>query len=82
MSADINVMFCRRILSAVKTDVKKFDKTVNFKEPKHYIESPNTNGGIRWAYMNYRGFHWEGYADNAYDAMAQGWQAWLDQNIK
>jgi hypothetical protein len=70
---DINILFCRRLLVLTHEDVKKFYPAINLK----------TAAWVWCGTRDYWEFHgpdkyiWYGVADNAYDARAKGWGAWL-----
>lgn len=86
--SNINIMFSRTLLKAVMEEVKKHATADEIKQawvyhfdrdswefhgphrdqprPNYIVSKPET-------------FYWNGSADNAFDARAQGWQAWLDK---
>lgn len=69
---DINLTFCRALLKAVLADVKPHT-TVAERADAWVIKT----GRDSWEFHGPREFYWYGSADNAFDARAQGWQAWL-----
>lgn len=79
---DINIIFCRKLLELVHVDVRK-----------HYLTVKCENIGVRkllqlawvwkdgrdcWEFHGPGNYYWHGRADNAYDARAKGWNAWLE----
>lgn len=71
---DINILFCRTLLSSVMEEVKKMTTGVERKAAWVY----HFKGfGDHWEFHGPDKFYWHGSADNAYDARAKGWQAWL-----
>lgn len=69
---DINVIFSRKLLTAVMVDIKKLTSVVERKEAWVY-----DFGGDHWEFHGPDRYYWHGAADNAYDAKAKGWSAWL-----
>jgi hypothetical protein len=77
---DINVIFCRALLQAVLKDVRPrlpqgFELRDAWVYHSHFgweFHGPAVAPG--------RNFYWHGEADNAFDARAKGWQAWLNQH--
>lgn len=72
---EINIAFCRRLLELVHKDVKAFRPTINLKKDAwvwHFHKD-------HWEFHGPDEFYWHGSCDNAYDARAQGWTAWLEK---
>ncbi len=67
---DINVTFCRRLLSQVAVDVAKAGYKIN--KDASVIESSGY-----WFFEGPEDFYFECDADNAYDARYKGWTAFL-----
>lgn len=72
---DINIAFCRTLLARVMVDVKEQTTPQQRKDAWVYQTSLGT-----WEFHGPNKYYWYGSADNAYDARAQGWQHWLDEN--
>lgn len=70
--SDINVTFCRTLLKTVMADIKKITSPAERKAAWVYRFSLDGS----WEFHGPDRFYWYGRADNAYDARAQGWQAW------
>lgn len=77
--ADINTEFCRMLYKGVQEEVKLFDPTIKVSEAETYIAKAQRNGKGRWFTFKFRGFYWEGYADNAFDGKATAWQRYMAQ---
>jgi len=85
--SDINVIFCRHLLARIMADVRRYVTKEEVKaawvyrfSDGHY-EFHGPGRGPVTDPINSNGppnFYWYGPADNAYDARAQGWQAWLE----
>ena len=73
--ADINVTFCRKLLKRVMDDIKRLTSPAERKAAWVY----HFSSGDQWEFHGPDRFYWHGRADNAYDARAQGWQAWMDR---
>lgn len=71
MSSDINQAFCRTLLRVVMDDIKTITTAKERKTAWVY-----KFGRDHWEFHGPDGFYWHGSADNAYDARANGWQAW------
>jgi hypothetical protein len=70
----INISFCRALLSAVHRDVKAFAPEINLQKDAWVWCA----GRDHWEFHGPKNdFYWHGGADNAYDARAKGWSAWL-----
>lgn len=69
---DINSMFCRRLLTLALADIRPLTTVAERKEAWVYHF-----GRGHWEFHGPKGFYWHGDADNAYDARAKGWHAWL-----
>lgn len=70
MMADLNLAFTRALLRTVMDDIKLHTTAAERKAAWVY------HLGGQWEFHGPDGFYWHGRADNAYDARAQGWQAW------
>jgi len=71
--ADINISFCRSLLTAVGKDIKAYvPGTRIYKDAWVWCA-----GRDHWEFHGPENYYWHGSADNAYDARAKGWQAWL-----
>jgi hypothetical protein len=70
--SDINIDFCRTFLALVMTDVKQVTTTQERKDAWVYKCMKN-----HWEFHGPNEFYWHGSADNAYDARAKGWSAFL-----
>lgn len=76
---DINIVFCRRILSAVHVDVKGAFPKLNLRASA-WVWSGD---GDLWEFHGPEAFYWYGRADNAYDARYKGWCSFLcSRNVK
>lgn len=76
---DINIAFCRRLLSEITKDLKK-----HFPEKRVVIDAWVWNAGRdHWEFHgpaltpDAGEFYWHGSASNAYEARYKGWSAWL-----
>jgi hypothetical protein len=72
MVADINTTFCRTLLAGAHADVKKHFPHINLRTAWVYKTDRQS-----WEFHGPDDFYWYGHADNAYDARAKGWWAWL-----
>lgn len=71
--SNVNLAFCRQLFKLVLMDVRKLATPEEIKAAwVYHFERDN------WEFHGPNGFYWYGSADNAYDARANGWQAWLD----
>jgi hypothetical protein len=71
---NVNIKFCRALLSDVHKRVKEFDDTINLTKDAwvwHFHAD-------HWEFHGPDEFYWYGRATNAYDARSQGWNAWLE----
>lgn len=87
--ADLSVAFCHRALVLVHVDVKKHIPGVRLRDAWVYkvgkdhweFHYTDTNGAIAKpngvTVAGTPTFYWHGSADNAYDARAKGWAAYL-----
>ncbi len=71
MAQNQNMQFCRLLYQQVIDDVRKVFPLVKLREAKV------NKFGETWEFIGPEDFLWEGKADNAYHARAQGWRAWL-----
>lgn len=71
---NINLAFCRALLKSVLLEVKKHATAEQVKAAWVYHFDRD-----QWEFHGPDNFYWHGSADNAFDARANGWQAWLDQ---
>jgi hypothetical protein len=71
MAQSINVSLCREVLKLVIDDVRAFNPELPLKEAWVY-----KLGRDHWEF-HFRDFYWYGDADNAFDARAKGWEAFL-----
>lgn len=70
-SADI--VLCREVLKKTFERVQEHFPEIEYRHAWVY----NYRDG-RWDFHGPEKFYWYGKADNAYDARAQGWQAFLE----
>ena len=75
MTQDINVTFCRTLLKLVMEDVRLETTAQQRKDAWVYECMPG-----HWEFHGPYKFYWHGSADNAYDARAKGWSAWMSHN--
>lgn len=71
---NINVTFCRLMLRQVMEDVKPLTTGAERKDSWVYRCMKD-----HWEFHGPAHYYWHGEADNAYDARAKGWSAWLEQ---
>ena len=72
---NINIEFSRLILSSVRVALlQHFPANKIIKDAWVY-----RFGKGHWEFHGPESFYWHGQADNAYDARAKGWMAWLHQ---
>jgi len=71
----VNLIFCRVLLRQVLADVRPL-LPAGFKLRDAWVW---TSDRKQWEFHGPDGFYWYGDADNAYDARAQGWQAWCNR---
>jgi hypothetical protein len=76
MVADINITFCRSLLSQIHADVKLHFPDVNLRSAWVYKAFRQ-----HWEFHGPDGFYWHGGADNAYEARYKGWEAWLRHKL-
>ncbi len=69
---DLNIAFSRTFLSMTMEDVKKHTTVAERKAAWVY-----GFGRQSWEFHGPNDYYWNGRADNAYDARAKGWAAWL-----
>lgn len=74
--ADINAIFCRELLKSVMGDVRKHTTTDERKAAWVYCTYRH-GGNNQFEFHGPGDFYWHGRADNANDARAKGWEAWL-----
>lgn len=72
--SNVNVDFCRTLLSLAMEDVRKVTTAQQRKDVWVYRCMRD-----HWEFHGPDDFYWHGSADNAYDARAKGWHAWLAQ---
>lgn len=70
---NINTVFCRGLLRLVMVDVKERTTPKQRKDAWVYRVDSST-----WEFHGPDKYYWYGSADNAYDARAQGWSHWLE----
>lgn len=70
---DINILFCRSLLSRVHRDVRAYAPGIKVRKDAWVWCA----GRDHWEFHGPDGYYWHGNASNAYDARAKGWQAWL-----
>lgn len=78
--ADINISFCRSMLSALTEELRADHPEVRVMKHgwvihtgfRHHWEFHGNSDGPA------ANFYWHGHADNAYDARYKGWQAWRE----
>lgn len=79
---DVNLAFCRRLLSNTLVEVKEFEPKARagdmaaIRLSDHWIAQLPLRS---WYAEPPQQFLWSGRADNAFHAKAQGWAAWLDK---
>jgi hypothetical protein len=92
VNKDINLAFCRALLKQVMAEVRKHATgeeiknawVYGYKNGRDHADSWEFHGPGRGPIVGSTdpvkppNFYWYGSADNAYDARAQGWQAWLE----
>jgi hypothetical protein len=66
-----NIGFCRELLRETIDDVKAAAPAVKVSDAWVW------SGDRRNWEFHFNGFYWNGSADNAYHARANGWSAWL-----
>lgn len=69
--SSLDVSLCREILRLTIADVRAFNPAVRLKDAWVY-----KLGEDHWEF-HYGDYYWHGSADNAYEARAEGWSAWL-----
>ena len=69
---DINITFCRNLLTAALADVRKHFPAMRNKDAWVWDA-----GRDHWEFHGPDEFYWHGRAGNAYDARYKGWMAWL-----
>lgn len=69
---DINIAFSRTLLSVVVADVRKYDSKIQIQ--KAWVHSTDRR---TWEFHGPDKFYTHFRADNAFEARAKGWQAWL-----
>lgn len=84
---DINIRFCQLLLKTVHKAVKT--KLAQLAVDHVRLDLLRVNlwkaawvwrdGRDCWEFHGPDKFYWHGRADNAYEARAKGWQAWLRQ---
>jgi hypothetical protein len=74
---DINISFSRELLRLVQRDVKSFAPNVKVRKDAWVWCA----GRDHWEFHGPDGYYWHGNADNAYEARANGWRAWLCKNF-
>lgn len=72
MPQDINITFCRSLLSGIMPDVQKHTTVSERKNSWTYQFNRD-----HWEFHGPNKFYWHGSADNAYDARYKGWSAYL-----
>lgn len=78
--SDLNITFCRALLAQTMERVRRHttpalrEKAWVYKTARGQWEfqGPNPDGRVNQ-------FYWFGRADNAYEARAKGWSAWLEK---
>jgi hypothetical protein len=71
---NVNIVFCRALLALVMPEVRKATTAKERKDAwvwKYH--------GDHWEFHGPNNYYWHGSADNAYDARAKGWSAWLER---
>jgi len=71
--SDINVTFCRMMLSTLTRDFKRVGVGVKIKKDAWVYKTDRQS----WEFHGPDEFYWYGHADNAADARYKGWHAWL-----
>lgn len=74
LTRDIDVIFCRHLLSLVHKDVKAAFPSIHLKKDA-WVWS--TGFRDHWEFHGPNDFYWHGNAANAYDARAKGWNSYL-----
>lgn len=72
--SDIGTAFARFLLAEVVKDVRQHVPDVKLRDAWVY------SYGRTWEF-HYKDFFWHGRADNAYDARAKGWGAYLRKSL-
>jgi len=70
-----NTTFCRAVLREVIAEVRHRNPEIETRKAWVWCA-----GRGRWEFHGPDGYYWHGRADNAYDARAKGWDAWLESN--
>jgi hypothetical protein len=73
---DINIGEGRALLQTTLKDVREVLTSTRVKEERIYRIKTET-GMKLFEFIGPGGFWWSGRADNAYEARAKGWDAWL-----
>lgn len=73
---DINTIFCREMLKSVMIDVRKHT-TVEERKSAWVYCTQRHGGNNQFEFHGPNDFYWHGRADNAANARAKGWEAWL-----
>jgi hypothetical protein len=71
--SNINILFSRGILAMVQQDVRAYAPHVKVRKDAWVWNA----GRDHWEFHGPDGYYWHGRADNAYEARANGWRAWL-----
>lgn len=74
---DVNLAFCRLLLKMTMEVIKPLTTVAERKAAWVYHFERDS-----WEFHGPDGFYWHGSADNAYDARAQGWEAWRLQMLR
>lgn len=72
---DINIAFCRIYLRLVVAELKKAHPTIRPLKDA-WVWKAGFGG---WEFHGPDRYYWHGRADNAYEARAKGWQAWMEK---
>lgn len=73
MTTDIDVVFCRKLLSMIHKDVRQHFPAIRLRQDAWTYRYGRDN----WEFHGPDGFHWHGRAANSYDARHKGWSAFL-----
>lgn len=72
---NINIRFSRELLQLVLQDLRAFAPGVRVRKDAWVWHA----GRDHWEFHGPDGYYWHGRADNAYEARANGWRAWLEK---
>jgi hypothetical protein len=74
MTEDINISFCRHLLSQLRPMLSAKGKHI-MRDAWVWSDSRRRH----WEFHGPNQFFWHGHANNAYDARYKGWSTWLEK---